>query len=287
MNKIALSLLRGVCQLPAYVAYDKGFFKKKGLDVQLSIAATAWMIPQKLASGECQFAVIPWTRVAAAEEGDVPLVVICGSGHEEAAIVLRKGVKVSEVRKVAVPQEGGMKDLTAMGLLKSLGWEKVELLRLPSGDAAILSFVGGGADAASMVEPYATMLERLGMGTVVKRTGDLWPGAPGCSLTTTAALRDREPELVRTVVQAYLEAMEFVHENPKESSQIAGGYIGVDSDIIFHALKSNRPRHDAVRNQNSMDEVLNLMKKLGYIREIPRRYLDLSFLDQARPSLKT
>ena len=111
------------------------------------------MVPHKLVSGESHFAVIPWTRVAAAEEEDIPLVLICGSGFEEAAIVVRKEISTSKVRKVAIPQRGGMKDLTEMGLIEDLGWKDVELIRLPSGDGAIISLFGKGADAASMVEP--------------------------------------------------------------------------------------------------------------------------------------
>ncbi len=72
MNKVSFSLLRGVCQIPAYVAHEKGFFQDEGLDVNLNIEPTAWMVPQKLVNGESQFAVIPWTRVAAAEDKEIP-----------------------------------------------------------------------------------------------------------------------------------------------------------------------------------------------------------------------
>ena len=194
MKKVRFSLLRGVCQTPAYVAHAKGYFQEEGIDSEINIEPTAWMVPVKLMSGESQFAVIPWTRVAAAEVNDIPLVVIAGSGFEEAAIVVRKNLDITEVKKVAVPLRGGMKDLTAMGLMESLGWKNVDLIRQPSGDGAIISFFGEGVDAASMVEPYATMLEQLGIGRIVKRTGDVWPGAPGCSLSTTVPFKNNNPE---------------------------------------------------------------------------------------------
>ena len=178
MDTISMSLLRGVCQMPAYVAHDQGFFEAQGVRARLDIAPTAWTVPERLVRGDVQFAVIPWTRVAAASAKDEPLVLICGSGCEEAAIVVRKGLAIDQVKKVAVPLRGGMKDLTAMGLMRSLGWSDVESIRLPSGDGAIISLVGQGADAASMVEPYATTMEQIGIGQVVRRTGDLWPGAP-------------------------------------------------------------------------------------------------------------
>ena len=280
MTRVRFSVLRGVCQTPAYVAHAQGFFLEEGIESELNVEPTAWMVPTRLVNGDSQFAVIPWTRVAAAEEKDIPLTLLCGSGYEEAAIVLRKGIQISEVKTVAVPLRGGMKDLTAMGLIESLGWKQVNLIRQPSGDGAIISFFGQGADAASMVEPYATMMESLGVGTIIRRTGDVWQGAPGCSLTTTTAMKKKAPEIVAGVVKAFVRGARFVQEHPQESAQIAYRYIGVNPRFIHQALLRNRPNVDAVRNTEAMEKVLSLMIKLGYLKKMPSDYMDLTFLDQ-------
>jgi NitT/TauT family transport system substrate-binding protein len=279
-SKVRVSLLRGICQIPAYVACEMGYFKEEGIDATVDIAATAWMVPQKLMSGETQFAVIPWTRVAAAEAHDIPLLLLAGSGCEEVAIVLRTGLEPKDVKKVAVPVRGGMKDLTAMGLLKSLGWQDAQLVRLPSGDGAILSFVGQGADAASMVEPYATMLEQQGLGRVIRRTGDIWKGAPGCSLTTTRPYRDAEPETVQAFVNAFARGVQYAEEHPDDAARMAEIYIGVSARFIREALNHNRPNINAIRNLEAMKNVMALMQTLGYVERQPHDFSDLSFLDQ-------
>lgn len=282
MDSINMSVLRGICQTPAYVGREAGLFQKQGLDVQLDVVATAWLVPHRLDKGEADFALLPWTRVASASQDETRLIVVAGSGYEEAAIVVRKGIDLASVKSVVVPLRGGMKDLTAMGLIRSVGWTNVELMRQPSGDGAIIAFFGQGADAASMVEPYATMLENLGVGTVVKRTGDIWPGAPGCSLTTTAALHDRDPGLVQRFVNGFREAVEFVNSRPSDAAEIAHKYIGVSADFIEKALANNRPNIDAIRNQDVMDSLLDLMLDLGYIERRPSGYCDLQFLDEAQ-----
>jgi ABC-type nitrate/sulfonate/bicarbonate transport system substrate-binding protein len=165
-------------------------------------------------------------------------------------------------------------------LLANLGWEDKEQIRLPSGDGAILSFVGGGADAASMVEPYATMLEQLGMGTVIRRTGDIWPKAPGCSLTTTTQLTAEQPELVEAVVRAFVRGHQFVREAPDASAACAARYIGVDAQVIRAALRCNRPDLNALRNHQAMEQVLTLMIDMGYLDHMPAGYSDLRFLDR-------
>lgn len=269
MKSIQISLLRGVCQLPGYVAHAKGFFKDSGMDVEVSVAPTAWMIPERLINGEVHFAVMPWTRVVSARVAGEPLVVVCGSGHEEAAIVVRQGIEIDQVRKVAVPQKGGIKDLTAMGLLESMGWNGADLVRMPSGDGAILALVGRGADAASMIEPYATMLEELGLARIVKRTGDLWPGAPGCSLTTTDTMINESPELVRDFVDAFVRGARYAEANPDEAARIAEGYMGIGEEFIMKALESNRPNLRAFENKAAVDNVIGLMLKMKYIDAMP------------------
>jgi len=283
MTEIRLALLRGVCQMPAYVAHTK-HFADQNLHSRITIAPSAWLIPEQLCSGKADFAVIPWTRVAAGRPGEAPLKVICGSGIEEAAIVVRSGLTPEQVSSVAVPREGGMKDLTAMGLLDSLGWtrERVKHHRFPSGDGAIICLFGNGADASSMVEPYAAMMEETGVGHVVRRTGDLWPGAPGCSLATSAAVIERDPDLVQRVVNAYVDACAFVTENPDTAAEIGAPFIGVHAQIVRRALQSNRPNVDAIRNAGAIEKVLRLMQELKYIDKLPEDFIDLQFLDRAQ-----
>jgi len=281
LDIVRISLLRGVCQTPAYVAEDRGLFAAAGLEARIDIAPTAWVVPQRMVAGALDFAVLPWTRVAAAAAEGEDLIAVCGSGCEEVALVVRPGLALSEVRSVAVPNEGGMKDLTAMGLMKSLGAETT--IRLPSGDAAILAFVGSAADAAVMVEPYATMLEVRGLGRVLRRTGDVWPGAPGCSLATSRRLLRERPDLVRAVVRAFVSGARHVHAEPDDAAAIAGRYIGVSGEICRRALDSNRPNVRALHNTEAMEEVLELMLELGYVTEKPKDFTDLRFVEEAFP----
>jgi len=280
------SLLRGVCQTPAYVAYEKGFFREEGVDASVEIVATAWLIPEQLEAGATQFAVLPWTRVASSALTPHRLVAVCGSGIEEAAIVVRAGLELSQIRRIAVPREGGIKDLTAMALFECIGCDGVEIVRTPSGDGAIISLFAQGADAAAMVEPYASAMEALGVGRVRKRTGELWPGAPGCSLATSVALRDARPDLVARVVRAYVRAAAYVAANPKDTARLAQKYIGISDRFIECALQTNRPNVDALRNQDAMDAILDLMIRRGYIQGRPTGYCDLSFLECSQAQLK-
>jgi NitT/TauT family transport system substrate-binding protein len=282
MSAVKMSLLRGVCQIPAYVAHEEGIFADLGLDVELDIVPTAWQVPDMLSRRECDFAILPWTRVALDALKDGNLVLVCGSGEEEAAIVVREGYGIGDVQSIALPKAGGLKDLTAQALMESLGWSEIEEMRQPLGDGAILALVGDGADAASMIEPFATVMEEKGIGRVVKRTGDVWPGAPGCSLTTTHLAIEQDPTMVGLVVEGFARGIDFIESNRNEAAEIGAKYIGVSPEILRKALNHNRPNVDALSNREAMDGMLATMKDLAYIDRFPEGYLDLSFLEAAR-----
>ncbi|MEZ4652766.1 MAG: ABC transporter substrate-binding protein [Candidatus Eisenbacteria bacterium] len=281
MDRIAFSVLRGICQIPAYIAHSEGYLRDVGIDSEMHVEPTAWMVPRKFESGDCDFAVIPWTRVAASTSSATPLVVLCGAGHEEAALVVRRGIEPSQIRKLAVPLRGGMKDLTAMALIEGLGLDDPELVRQPSGDGAIISLFAQGSDAASMVEPYATAMEQLGVGTVVRRTGDVWKGAPGCSLCCRRDRIGEDPELVQRVVSAFVRGAAFAQEHPDEAVCVAARTIGISEEFIRKALDHNHPDVCAIQNEQAVAQILQLMLRLGYLEDEPRGFLDLRFLNQA------
>ena len=285
MDRISIALLRGICQMPAYVAKDLGFFAEQGIDARVEILPTAWVVPQRLVRGEFQFAVMPWTRVATASSRGEDLVLICGSGCEEAAIVVRRGLALEDVQSLAVPQEGGIKDLTAQALVQDLGWEDRRKIRLPSGDGAILALVGQGADAASMVEPYATMMEELGIGSVVRRTGDLWPQAPGCSLAASRRTLEEQPDLVRRVVAAFVQGAQWTNQHFGEAAKIGAAYIGVHDRFIRAALTRNRPNINALFSDEAIEQILDLMQQLGYLDNRPTDFMDLGYLREALPAV--
>lgn len=278
MQRVKVALLRGVCQMPAYVAHELDFFAEQEIEALITIQPTAWVVPQQLMAGTVDFAVLPWTRVAAACGRGEDLVAICGSGCEEAALVVRSGIDPQDVQTLAVPQEGGIKDLTAAALVQSLNWTPQTTLRLPSGDGAILALVGQAADAASMVEPYATMVVELGIGRVVQRTGDVWPGAPGCSLTTARRLLQSDPDLVQRFVTAFRRGADVVNSDPAQAAAISSPYIGVHERFVHTAAQINPPNVKALYNESAINDILALMTELGYLQRPPKCFLDLRFL---------
>ena len=80
--------------------------------------------------------------------------------------------KVHEILPQGAPKtlnadQGDIKDLTAMALVQRLGWRDAIIVRTPSGDGAILSFIGEGANGRGFTSvscPVRLSLDRVQFG---------------------------------------------------------------------------------------------------------------------------
>lgn len=292
MLKINIGLIRGICQMPAYIAYEKGFFREQGLDVSYSIDPAAWLLPAKLISGEIAFGILPWTRTVSARDNGNNLVVIAGSGYEEPTTVVRRDSGINSLselkgKRISLPAAGGMKDLASQTLFKEydITPENTEIIRLPSGDAAMLALLSGRVDATTNVEPYATMAVELGIGKIIARGKDVLPKTPGCSITTTDEFLQDRPDVALNFLKAILKAEAFCNEEPEEAAKISSKYIGIPARIIREALKYNRPHIDITGSMDAMMRIVGLMKELGYIKAIPQDFCNFELLEKAKAEL--
>ncbi|MBL9115871.1 MAG: ABC transporter substrate-binding protein [Verrucomicrobiaceae bacterium] len=277
--KANFALIRGICQLPVYVAHETGEFQKNNVESSIRIVPAAWMVPSMLQKGEVEFGVIPWTRVAIAAEKGENLIVIAGGGVEEGMILARPDMERSDISTIAVPQPGGVKDFFANELISRASLSKARLVSNPSGDASLVSYIGGGADAISTIEPFGSMLEFLGLGTVIAKIGDIFPRMPGCCLSTTKQMVATNRDLCIHVIAAMRKSEELIRNNPSLAAAIGQKYIGISAEIIQKALTTNLPSIDVIQETDVIRAVVMRMLEMGRLHSEPERIFDRSFLE--------
>ena len=72
-----------------------------------------------------------------------------------------------------------------------------------------------------------------------------------------------------------------VAETADEAAAIAARFIGIDTGFIRKALDRNRPEVTAIRNAHAVEEILGLMRRLGYMNAQPGDIFEFGFLEQA------
>lgn len=225
---------------PLFLARDKGFFAKYGLDVELSVTQDLSARKQAFAGKRVDaLATAHDVQVQVAAVG-VPLKIVWafddsfgGDGilakSEIEAIADLKGKQVAFMR-------GSTSHFLLLTALSSVGLTEndVVTVNMTAGDAGA-AFVAGRVDAAVTWEPWLTKGSGSG-GHVLTDTKE-FPGVIGDSLSFHADYVKKNPEAVQAFVKAMKDAMEYWHAHPEESNQIMAAGMGITLEEFVTTLE--------------------------------------------------
>jgi NitT/TauT family transport system substrate-binding protein len=162
--------------------------------------------------------------------------IISGSTSGGAFLVVRPDItSPEELRgtKIATPSLGNTQDVALRAWLKEQGFETDtagggDVSVVPQENAQTLeTFQAGTIDGAWVPEPWATRLITEGGGTVLVDERDLWPDGKYVTTHLMVATKylEENPEVVKRILLATVNAVDFVNENPAEAQAIVNDEI--------------------------------------------------------------
>ncbi len=218
--------------LPTYVALERGFFKKEGLDATLvKLAPSALKIAGL--GGQVDFIPIPTPAALAALHG-APVVFLVGESlSSQWEIISDKNIAKAEDLKgktVAYGQPGGASyDEGARTLSEFFHME-------PGRDYKVISFQGqpdeiaalikGDVQAALVTTAEAVKAQKAGF-KVLLSTSTYLPRLGG-EIWTLRPFVEKHPEAAQAFVRAIAEAVMYIRDNKQGTMPIFKTYLGID-----------------------------------------------------------
>ena len=148
-----------VTQSALYVARDRGYFQKEGLDVDL-ILMRGGVANQALVAGNVEFTTVPTAGLQAALQG-APLKVVLSTFHKPMFWLYSRpeihSVKDLHSKKVAVSSLGAAGDSALRELIKKNGMDEnrdVAILAIGTTATRLGALTSGVVDAAMMTFPH-------------------------------------------------------------------------------------------------------------------------------------
>jgi len=162
--------------------------------------------------------------------------VIAGSTSGGAFLVVKPDINSAADLKgktIASPSLGNTQDVALRSWLKGQG---ISTDTAGGGDVSIApqdnaqtldTFVDGTIQGAWVPEPWATRLIQEGGGKVLVDERDLWPNGRYVTTQLMVATKflDANPEVVKRILLATVQAVDFVNAHPAEAQQIVNGEI--------------------------------------------------------------
>jgi NitT/TauT family transport system substrate-binding protein len=225
--------------LPVFVAKEKGFFDKRGLDVTLTRVALASTVPTALMANSVQVGTGTGPGLLQAAEGGLDLVVVSGAARQKrdnptVSILARKEAKISSPadfkgKKVGVPGLNSVIDVVFRKWLKDKGVavESVSLIEAPFPQMNDL-LRGGTLDAVAVLEPFRGKILAEGNGVkVADYFSDVKDGMIFGFWIATRAWAEANPAAVKAFREASNEAIAYIKANPDDAKTIEAKYLGV------------------------------------------------------------
>src|SRR5262245_49527403 len=238
-----------------FLAQDKGFYKKYGLDVDLLFIQSTTTSVSSLLAGDVHVANASGGAVASAVVAGANLVMVaCYLNSLPYELVVNESIKSAEDLKgksIGISRIGSASDVAARALIRGLGME-------PDKQVPIMQ-VGGPAERAAAFRtgriagfPSPPGIIHLTKGMPFKvliSTADFQKrfDFPYICATTTKSYLSRQRETVKKVVMAHIEATHFFKTRKEESKKIVSKYSRISNEAYLEdAYTASAKLYDTV-----------------------------------------
>lgn len=302
-----------LCNAPAYIAYDQGYFAEAGFDVELitsdgennKIGLNNGTIP--IVNGDFQFfpAIEQGVKTRVVDGlhyGCIKLGVLPDSPIQTAEDVRGKKIGVSEIG--GTPYQAASMWLETNGIKTTGADAEVTFLPLDDANLEIEALKQGQIDVAALWDPVASIREKAGEIRVIL---DIGADAPFndkycCFLYGSATWIDEDQERAAALLAAYHKAQDWIAKNPADAAKVISEkqYSAItDLDLAAELLEKYRyPTYEyrASQTRSATDDVLYFaqeLNELGYLSTDPQEFtdkaaqeLDVRELDPAPAGIK-
>ena len=300
--RIAYSSISGN-MAPLWVTYERGFFRRYGLDVQLVLVEGGSRAAQTLVSGDVALAQMAGAGVIQSNLRGADVVMIAGVLNTmNYEFIVDKNIQRPDQltgKAVAVSRIGSSSDFATRFALDKYGL-------LPGKDVSILE-IGTQPDRFAALEarriqgvmlevPLTLKAKKMGF-RVLANLKMLGLEYQHTGIAITRGLIQSQPDLVRNVMKAYVEGIHYYKTHRKESLAVLAKYLKTNDaqalkeiyediglalvpekpyptlkgiDVILQELGANDPKARTARPEQFVD--LTFVKELDSSGFIDRLY---------------
>ena len=232
-------------QAPAWVAHEAGIFRKYGLDVQLIFVESGSRTVQTLISGDVVAAQVAGPSVIQSNLQGSGVVLIAGilNTMDYKLIVSRDITRPDQLKgkTVAVSRIGSSSDFATRYALEKYGLipdKDVSILQIGSQPARFSALETGKIHGVMIAIPLTAKAAKMGYNTLADLQM-LGLEYQHTGVAVTQNVIKTQPELVRNVLKAFVEAIHYMKTHRKEAIAILGKYLKTDDpEALVEAYES-------------------------------------------------
>ena len=288
LKKISVNeVARSVFYAPQYVAINNGFFKKEGLEIELTTGQGADKVMTAVLAGQSDIGFA----------GPEASIYVYNEGKEDYAEVFAQMTKrdgsflVSKTDtdnfswndlkgKTVIPgRKGGVPYMTFEYVLKQNGIDPETDVNLDDSikfDLMAGAFAGGDAEYVTLFEPTASMTEEAGKGYVVASVGEASGEIPYTAYFAKKSYIEENKDIIQGFTNAIYKGQQWVKQHSaKEIAEVIQDFFpDTDLDMLTKSIQSYMDidawNDTPVLKEEAFNRLQTVMKEAGELdKEAP------------------
>ena len=269
-GKIAVGYVTASDFVPLLVAKEKGFFEKRGLDVEPKRIPIITNIPPALVSGDLQMGSSTMPLLLQANDGGLDMRLVAGAARHlketsKIALMVRSTLKLDK------PEDLKGKKIGVAGFNSTMDVFIKKWLKLKGVDPKDVTFVeaafpqmpdllkGGTVDAVTITEPMRSIALNSGAGYVfADYVAEYFPDLLMVGYIATGDWAMKNPNAVKAFREAMDESIAFIAANKDETKTIEQKVLGFTSNAPTAFKTAVKP--------DDLDVYIAVGKELGLYR---------------------
>jgi NitT/TauT family transport system substrate-binding protein len=277
--------------LPAFVALEKGLYRREGLEAELISVRSAVTAVQALIGGQMQFIFSVGPQMPAIWEGTDIILLAQQVGRPTFSLVVRPEIqKVSDLKgkKLGVSFGGstsaGMKALLELNKINPD--KDVEYINIPGNTPKIAAMNQGIVVAGLLAPPADYIAVKAGLKRLLS-LADVFKDTAFTGLAATGKTVRENPQLVKKMVRAIVSAVIHTRDYPEDAVQVMIKHFRMEREAAQDAYQMIRDALDPVPTEKGVELMAQWQSiALGIKpKRKPVEYMDLRFVKEAMVEL--
>ncbi len=280
--------------VPQWIAKDTGIFKKHGLDIDLIFIDGSTRGIQSLLAGDLSFTEAVGTSAINGRIAGGDIAIIDGLVNTLPYYVIGKAAIKSrddlKGRTAAVHIPGTAADFALRLALKKVGiaYNQIKAITVGGGPARIASVIGGQTDFTVVSDAEKIQGEKAGLKMIIDMAELKVPFLYTCIVASRQRIRE-QPDSVRGMVEALVEAIHFFKTHKEESIKIMSKYTRGPSRVILEGayaaynqlfVEDTYPTLEGLKNTLEVQSSWDPKAAKAKVED----FVDLRFVDQLKSS---
>lgn len=278
-TKVGVGVIAIIDVAPIYLGKEKGFFSKRGIDLDLVQEQGGGPIVKGVLAGKYQFGFSNVTSLMAAQADGAPLKAVASGvastgrpGRDFSAILVKDGSTIRSPKDlvgktIAVNVLKNIGDTTVRQSVRKAGGDaknlKFEAMPFPTMNGALRS---GKVDAIWVVEPQLSEAVTTGAEVLASNFVDTAPDLTVALYFTSKDTIAKNPQLVTNFTEAIKESLKYAEQNPDEVRDVVGTYTPINDTVRIGMILPDWPQDI---NRASLDKVAQLGEEDGIFKKPP------------------